>query len=561
MAIIPSTPVIKPAQGKASDTNNNTSKMKPPHLSNETQDVVPQCKIVVYNWTNNNLTLDQGDNTSLSQTSAIDVSSQVLSCNYSKNMSQPAGSFNFTLSNSPGYGSGDWKDIIKRGTWCLIYMAQDGSLVTTDHVGAPSKQAKRLEEAKKLRCIGFIDRVSVKAEINEKGAFDVIYEVSGRDFGVVYEDTSIWHNLFKFDQIMLQSLTETQLNVTGAVNIDTALNLIHDLFFNPKAVPGAKVNDQDSLTTIALQWLMPSQMVRDLGLKAPSSPFWGEIGGVKNFSQTAANIAVEHPTDYLSGNAWEQLKKLSCPQFHELFTETTDSGHPQLTFRPIPFGIVKKNYPTVGQFIKTYKDLPTIVMNAINVLDFDVGEDNHARYNSFLATVATSLINVEDNISLLDGSGYPKFVQDSIKRYGFRPMHVTVDSMVKNAERGDGKGNAQILREFNEVLYDYWNQAVYAESGTINCIGQNSVKVGKCLKFDEKTPYVYGKRYYVEGYSDTFTVGEKGEASWTQSIMVTRGFEEVDLKRGSGFGNRATRFNHEGEFTPTNGKQGRTKKK
>lgn len=557
-------PSVQDIAGKLTGSPNgkgNDSKLKPPHLSNETQDLVPQCKIVIYNWTTTALTLDEGDNVSLSGTKALDISSQILGASYSKNMGSPSGSFSFTLSNSPNYGSGDWKDIIKRGTWCLIYMSQDGDLVMTDQVGPPSKQAKKAQEAKKLRCIGFIDRVSVKAEINEKGAFDVTYEVTGRDFGVVYEDTSIWHNLFKFDEIMLQSLTETKLNVTGAVSIDVAMGLVHDLFYNPQSIPGAKVNDEGSLTTIALQWLMPNQMIRDLGLSAPNSPFWGQIGNVKNFSKTAANIPVEHPTDFLSGNAWEQLKKLSCPQFHELFTETTDSGQPQLVFRPIPFAIVKSAYPTIGQYIKYYKDLPTVKMAAINVIDFNLGEDNHARYNSFLATVATELINVEDNISLLDGSGYPKFIQDSIKRYGFRPMHVTVDAIVKNAERGDGKGNPEILKEFNEALYDYWNQAVYAESGEINCVGQNSIKVGKCLKFDEKTPYVFGKRYYIEGYSDTFTVGEKGESTWTQTIHVTRGFEEQDLKSGSGFGSRGTVFDHQGEFTPSNAKQGGKNKK
>lgn len=539
----------------------NTSKLKPPKLSNETQDLVPQCKIVIYDWTTTTLTLDEGDDVSLSQTTSLDVSSQVLSCTFSKNMSQPAGSFNFTLSNSPGYGTGDWKDIIKRGTWCVIYMSNDGDLVMTDRVGPPSKQAKKLQEAKKVRCIGFIDRVAVRSEMNEKGAFDVVYEVSGRDFGVVYEDTSIWHNLFAFDQIMLQSLTETKLNVTGAVSIDEALDLIHDLFFNPKAIPGAKVNDDQSLTTIALQWLMPNRLVKDLGLSAPNSPFWGEIEDVKNFSPTEANIAVEHPTDYLSGNAWEQLKKLSCPQFHELFTETTDDGQPQLTFRPIPFAISKSKYPVVGQNILFYKDVPAIILKAIDVIDFNLGEDNHARYNSFLATVATSLINIEDNVSLLRDTGYPKFIQDSIKRYGFRPMHVTVDAIVKNAERTDGRGNPEILKEFNEVLYDYWNKAVFAESGEVNCIGQNAVKVGKCLKFDEKTPYVFGKRYYIEGYTDSFSVDEKGAAAWTQSIVLTRGFEEVDLKKKSGFENRSNQFNHEGEFTPTNGKSsGRNRK-
>lgn len=528
-----------------------SSSLKPMKLSNETQDLVSQCKIVIYDWTTTGLTVEGISNTELAKSDAIDISSQIVSATYSKSMGGPCGTFSFTLSNSPGYGTGDWKDIIKRGTWILMYMAQDGSLKLADRVGPPNKAAKKLEEAKKLRCIGFVDRVSVRAEINDKGAFDVVYEVSGRDFGVVYEDTSIWHNVFKYERIMLDSLATSQLNITGAITIDKAVGLIHDLFYNPKSVPGAKVNSDDSLVSIGLQWLMPRQMLQDIGMTPDSSPFWGELKGIKNLSPTEANLAVESPVDYLSGNAWEVLKRLSVPQFHELFTETTSDGKPQLTFRPIPFAIVKTKYPTVGKKIKYYKDVEAITVKAIDVIDFNLGEDNHARYNSFLVTVATSLIGVEDNIALLDGSGFPKNIKDSIKRYGFRPMHCTVDAIVKNAERGDGKGNPKILREFNEVIYDYWNSSVFAESGDANLIGQNSVKIGKCLKFDEKTPYVTGKRYYIEGYTDTFTVGEKGEKVWTQQVQLTRGFEESDLKQGGGFGKRDNPFNHQGEYTPS----------
>lgn len=534
---------------------------KAPSLSNNTQDLAAQCKIVVYDWTTTTLTLDQGVNSDLTKTDSIDVSSQLISFNYNKSINSAAGNFTFTLSNSPNFGSDDWKDIIKRGDWCVIYLSQDGDLLMASQVGTPNPNAAKLEEAKKIRCIGFIDRVSVRAEMTDRGAFDVVYEVSGRDFGVVYEDTSIWHNVFKYERIMLDAVATSQLNITGAVTIDKAITLIHDLFFNPKSVPGAKVQDNESLLSTALQWLMPRTMLQDIGFKVDSTPFWGELSGIKNFSPTEANLAIERPTDYLSGNAWEMLKKLSVPQFHELFTELTDNGLPQLTFRPIPWAIDKSKYPTIGQKIQLYKDVEAFTIDALDIDDFNMGEDNHSRYNSFLVTVSTSLINTEDNISLLQGSDYPKNVQDSIKRYGFRPMHVTVDSIVKNAELTDGKGNAKILVEFNELMYDYWNNAIYAESGEINCVGFNETKIGRCINFESNVPYIYGKRYYIEGYSDSYAVGSKGEGAWNQTIMATRGFEEDDLKTKSGFGDRDTVFNHAGEFTPAGSATGSQNRK
>lgn len=524
-------------------------------ISNESQNINSQCKIVVYNWAQQSLNSGTPDST-LTETSQLDISSQLLGCEFSKNMGEPAGTFSFRLSNSPGIGSGDWKDIIKRGTWCVIYMSNDGDLTINPTVAPPLSASKKLEEAKKIRCIGWIDRVAVVSSMDsQKGSFDVEYEVSGRDFGVIYEDTSIWHNVFKHERIMLDALNTSELNITGAVTIDRAVRLIHDLFFDPKSVPGAKVNSDSSLTDTALQWLMPRQMMIDIGFSlnavTTKPPFWGSLPGIKKISPTEARLAIEKPADYLSGNAWDNLKKLSTPHLHEMFTETDDNGLPALTFRPIPFAIDKSRYPVVGSKVTLYKDLPTFTIPALDVVDFNLGEDNHARYNSYLVTVSTTLINTEDNISLLQGSRFPFNVQDSIKRHGFRPMHITVDSIVKNAERADGRSNPKLLKEFNELIVDYWQNSVFAESGTANIIGRNEIKIGKAMKFGENTPYVSTKRYYIEGYTDSFHVDEKGSKSWTQSLQLTRGFEEKDLENRANFGERESDFNNEGEYTPS----------
>jgi hypothetical protein len=175
------------------------------------------------------------------------------------------------------------------------------------------------------------------------------------------------------------------------------------------------------------------------------------------------------------------------------------------------------------------------------------------RYNSFLATVSTGLINVEDNISLLLGKGFPKNNQASIKRHGFRPMHVTVDSIVKNEELANGSSDLIQLVEFNEVLFDYWNSAVFAESGTAIKNGRNETKIGKVMKFNNDLPYLSTKRYYIEGYTDTFTVGDNKEREWIQEVQLTRGFEEQDLIDRKGFAVRGTPFTGSGDYTPGNG--------
>lgn len=517
-------------------------------LSNEVQHLTPQCKVVVYPW-NEILNNPDLDDASLASASRLDISSQVQSVTYTKSMGGAAGNFSIQLTNSPNYGSNDWKDIIKRGYWLVIYMTNHGDLAMNSVVG-PAKSS--VQEAKRIRCIGYVERVAVNGSVLENRAIDQGYTVTGRDFGIVYEETNIWHNLFQFDKIMLDSIAQTKLNITGAVRIHEAMKLIHDLFYFPMNIPGAKVNDNKSLLSIGLQWLMPKEMMRDIGYNLAAlakGTYWGALPDIFKADETGAGIAVEKPGDYLTGNAWDQLRRLSCPPFHELFCELTDSGKPQLIFRPIPWGIDQSKYPQNAKNIKLYKDLdPVVKIRAVDLYTYNLGEDDHSRYNSFLATVSTGLINVEDNISLLTGKGFPKNNSASIRRHGFRPMHVTVDSIVKNEELGNGTADMIQLTEFNEILYDYWNPAVFGETGSVSINGQSGVKIGRVMKFANDLPYMATKRYYIEGYTDTFMVGEKREREWTQEVQLTRGFEEADLKAKKGFSVRNTPFTAPGHF-------------
>ena len=527
-------------------------------ISNDTKNVNSQCKIIHYGWKFTDL--DSGtSNSTLSGSNRLDISSQILSASYTKNIGNPSGSFTIELGNSPGFGSGDWKDIMKRGDWVVIYMTQDGDLTMNPVVGPPLSRAQRKQEAKKIRCIGKIDRVAPKISITDKGAFEIRYFVYGRDFGAIYEDSSIWHNLFQYDKILLETIKTTKLNITGRVTIDEAIKLIHNLFFYPLNEPGTKgkVNDEKSLVSTALQFLLPKELVSDVGISllgiSGGDPYWGALPNTLNISKSYANVSISDPTSYLSGNPWEQLKQLSVPEFHELFCETTDDGIPTLVFRPIPWAINKSGYRTIGSFIKFYKNVDLVTVPAIDVIDGDVSEDEHNRYNSFLVTPSTSLINANDNISWLKGTRFPYHIQDSIKRHGFRPMHVTVDTLIKNESLADGEFNRSIGLEFNELLVDYWMHAVYSESGSVNKIGSNDIKIGKCLKFSDDTPYLNGKRYYIEGYTDTFQVDpEKGFGKWTQDVILTRGFEEQDLQSGGPFTDRDVVFNQQGEYTSSN---------
>lgn len=519
-------------------------------LQNDNKSVVSQCKVVVYKWKQESLP-SSASNTALAEATPIDISSRILGASFTKSLDSPSGTFSVRLANNTGIGSGDWKDLIKPGTWCAIYMSQDGDLNPTSSVKAPNKTPKE-----KLRCIGYIERIAVKSEINSRGAFDISYELFGRDFGVVYEETTIWHDLFRYEKNLVD-LGAKALKVVADITVDQSIKLIHDLFYAPHRLSGAVITGTDTLNSQARQWLLPAALIRDLNIpkERNKDTFYGNLTSNLNIAPSKASISISNPAVYLSGTAWDQLKTLSIPILHELYTELNDDGNPELVFRPIPWRIDGSRYRLIRSTILEYKDESLRVetpVPAIDVINFEVGEDNHARYNHFITTAKTSLINNEDNIALFKGSRFPKQNIASVKRHGFRNLHNTINTMLLNQALKDGAVDTRLLIQFNELLLDYWNLAVFAESGTLDKIGSNDIRIGKTLEFDENVPYISDRLYYIEEYTDTFEIQENGNGIWTQSLKLTRGFEKKDLNNAGKFSRRNEPFENEGEFTEEN---------
>lgn len=535
---------IKTVSSIANSITDTTGSSK--KIENEDKHLFPQCKVVVYNWDNTDDIVDDSES-SLTESSPIDISSRILNVQFTKLLNAPSGKFTITLANNAGTKSGDWQDIIKRGTWCTIYMSNEGNLDLKSEVTLPNINSS---ENKYLRCIGYIERVAVKSELTDNGAFDIVYELTGRDFGVVYEDTVIWHNLFRYNQALLQAASGI-LPIIGLKTVDEVIKTIHDLMFNPDKIAKGIGGSNNSLAQIARQWILPRQLLTDLNIPAQGS-YWGDLSDLVKVEKTLATIAVTDPTVYLNGVAWEQLKRLSIPIFHELFTELDNKGRPQFIFRPIPWAIDNSKYPKISSTITKYKDLKGILIPAIDVINFDIGEDNQNRYNSFLLTVGATLGNVQHNITPLLGIIDQGKLENtaSIKRHGFRKLHNTVNSLMSNASKNGGATSPVLLKEYNFLIKDYYENHVFSSSGSVEKIGSNDVRVGISLEFDSDVPFISGKKFYIEGYSDIFEVDqETGSKIWRQDLQLTRGFEKTDLNSGSSFVERDTKFENEGEFT------------
>jgi len=567
-------------------------------LTNDVKNVSAQCRVIVYQWkqqgVNKDLTpyspkddvdISSSDEglTLLSDSTPIDISSKIMNLTYSKSLDSPSGDFSFTVANSVEYdGVTDWGQLIKPGTWCVIYLSQDNDLnPANDKVCV----AENIPSPSKIRCIGYIERIAVQTEINEKGGFDAVFEMSGRDYGLVYEDTILWFNGWFYASFLKEANVNSWLTVVASKTLNNFLQTLHNLFLAPQKIP--ELSHYDSTKSISgqvRQWLLPSRLISDAGMTTEGNPsYYGNIKDLMVFSPTKATISVANPLAFLNGEAWGSLKELSVTQFHELFTELSADGKMQLIFRPIPFAIDKTKYPILAENITKFVDLePKITVEPIDVITFDLGKDDHTRHNHVIVNIAPNLFGANTNVGWMasqkpDAHGnlpYPIQNRDSITRYGFRPMHTDINSLSPNAmgsEQKEKKTDKKIksdiqanfdttdwvttIKEYNEILYDYWGRLIFLNSGSLNKMGSNDVKIGILLQFSESVPYVSNKLFYIEHYTDTYSIDEKGTGTWVQSLQITRGGDEQSYKNGTDvasedFSGRYSTYKQEGEYTP-----------
>lgn len=501
---------------------------------NQVRSVISQCQIVTFPYVNQ--VIDEASSLDeVLKTTVLDVSNYLETCNFSKSLSSPAGTFSFTLANGR-----DWKALIKPGTWCLIYMSNDGDLAIPSPADKNVLPSDLVKQKNKLRGICYIERVAVRGNEDDKGVVDISYEFSGTDIGGIYENTDIWHNFLLFESSFIDSLNAV-ISTANVPTIDSLLKTIHDLFFNPKAIAALANNSNlqagdSSLIQVGAQWALPTSMLDALQIELEKPDFGTYFGNLQGLLDNVQEVKTTWPIDNifgnLDGNAWQKLRSYSIEPLHELFVETDDKGIPRLNFRPHPFKYDPTGYPTIEPTVPSLNDVWNefgITLNTVDILNWEVAEDDHTRYNHFYLNIESQNYSAQNSISILRdkesdaGKLFPFAEPNSISRHGFKPMHTTLNSLSLFLK--DGTGDPGLLVEYNEVLYDYWNNSVFYENGTLQQIGRNEIKIGRAVAIEKGHPYIGNRLFYVESYSDEFVTDEKGTGEWTQNLVFTHGID------------------------------------
>lgn len=534
---------------------------------------VAQCQIIWYKWAVDDDGIEfvsEDDFDSLSDTIAYDISEHLFdTCVFSKSRSAPFGTFSFRLDNSR-----DWKNDIRPGQWCLILMTQDGDLPistsreTDTGFNLVNDGLKTAIKNNKLRGICYIESIQSATSIQENGSTDVYYEVSGRDFGVIYDETSLWFNSFKYDQLIVDNIFKATESAPRR-SLDEFISIIHDFFFAPdqRTELQSGVAKEAGITDLARQWLLPRGMLQDLGLSVRGASFFGNIDGLKNFSESNFTIPVnKNIVSSLRGRAWEKINEFAItPHYHELFTETDDQGRPKLTYRQIPWSLDTKGYPSLRNNSVLYKEYVADPENTVEVIANDifsmqVGNDNHDRYNHFLVTTDSDQTSFANSFTLIKdlttaaGRQFPFEDFQSVRRHGFRPLHTSINSGTTafsgaaSNDRNNSRAGPDLLGQYNELILDFWRRDIFFESGSVEMSGNNRVKLGRVLDFGTDVPYNANKVFYIEEYTDTFVIGPLGDTEWRQTVSLVRGIAKEALNNDIVIPRRINEFKDAGSF-------------
>jgi hypothetical protein len=233
--------------------------------------------------------------------------------------------------------------------------------------------------------------------------------------------------------------------------------------------------------------------------------------------------------------------------FYEIFFDTMTGSdglaYNTMTIRPKPFSFqdyipqhnVSKKYDTITGWVNFDGDdiVEAITKNSEQRLVDNTGISDYELKNSFSVNFQQSVMAPANSLFGQLGPLFPLLNFDSIKKYGLR--HLQLDSTVVNFEKsrveynksiedkspqdlskiaGKPKGELDYLLDKREKSLE-WYAYPYFESGSITWIGDENLKIGQRLIYEDKQyldpdeDKIYkGVEYYISSMAHEFAYGK-----------------------------------------------------
>jgi len=355
---------------------------------------------------------------------------------------------------------------------------------------------------------GLIDDVRKTTAVTGTGATTTAYQLTGRDFGKIFETTPIWFSIFSDDAIsggVSYKVFGGQTNIQGSPG-QTVRGFL-DGFLIELADSGRAL------------WQLPSSMP---GQRAETF-----VQSIKfdfdKFSNDPARLGLNPNFLMPQGTVWEMAQEWSDPLFHELFVDTLPKN-PQsneYTNEDTEFTVVFRDRPLPsiedGPKNKKGKDgpwysLPMHLIPSQAVVNMDVGRSGLDRFNAFF--VAPQIAQEAVKAGAIDLYA-PLWSKDDILRHGLRRFDITSKYTSLNAEL------LTLSSRLRTRVRDWYCINSYLLNGNISFgVGLPNIRIGNRLKILSPRGPDFDHTYYVESVSNNWAFGQ----GLKTSTGVTRGW-------------------------------------
>jgi len=473
---------------------------------------------------------------------------EIVELRTSKSIRQASGTFDITLLPTV-----NWKQKLAPGDWVVVYLFKTAAEAGAFDPNNPSN--------KNIIMLGNIDRVARSKQRDEQtDKITVRYNVSGRDFGKVFDETNVWFDPYTPQGFLLKKfdgLLVTQgLGFKG--NPSELCNSFLDIFIGPNGADLSKTGLGRTRTDSLEQWRIPQEMkslfadplsasgFNELKYPRPEGPDVPEpevgfIGtGPNEFSSSWLDeILVRKIESDLpgyrfrsqlvpgsSGGIWGPIKENSNKLTNDVFLDMTrtSAGHaqPSITLRPRPCSIFFED-PTgkLNGKTNTLQDLAydeAIKMDPANIKFENLGKDGQTRFNMiWLDPVQSKKKEINSYAHMANSK--PLTQAESVRRHGLKRLHQQLHFVY--AQGGTQSGldvNINLFKSFAHLVYDLHAYNHLYDTGSMTTVGEGKAELGKVLKVPTDVEFSSPRIYYVEGYQHHWTFPGQWETEWSLTM-------------------------------------------
>lgn len=471
-----------------------------------------------------------------------------------KGKSTPDGSFNLVLAPFK-----NWVGTLTAGSWCVIMMSNE-PITKKDLGGANKNQVKMLGRIETVRC---------ETNVNNEGARETLYYVSGVDWGHIFNSILYVDNLLASPNDPKMQGNAAAVALRNALfgkegspqSFTVAQNLTNILDIMGKNLGGFTQAGKEigRLSNSIYEFKIPTALMKFFKFKNADGKvvsaaslnkvialITGSLTAKDTYKDMGEAVGFIDPFSLQGSHSlWQILLENSNPALNEMFTEmrwSEDSTVQMTMFNRIrPFSYKDfKNEPGKSNTLKSYFQLLRYhQITTDEVISVNAGTNWRDKFNFIEIKPQFQDFAVVANWYKQKSQ---MFDAEAFEREGFRPIIFDTKQFPSGKDKGGLPNDVGVdwdkLVVWCELLREWYFGTHRMLNGTITIHGSTEyIAVGNNIRFDAKlinpTPNInkdskssntnHNILAHVENVSHSFSVNQEGARSYRTTIQFVRG--------------------------------------